>query len=181
MSKAAALCLLLVLESGAALAQGASSTGGGAENWIISETTSPLDYAPIIIASAWSSERANSPAVQLSIQCRRGRTDLVIVSPALTKRPEDYRVSYIVNDGRPVPLLSGLAAAGTGIAIKEDVVRLLTGLPGRGEIAFQFTVPPAAPVQAWYDLGPLKAVLERIAGPCKWPTAAPTPPKAQPQ
>ncbi len=185
MSKAAALCLVLVLESGAVLAQGASSTGGGAENWIVSETTSPLDYAPVIIASAWSSERANSPAMQLSIQCRRGRTDLVIVSPALTGRPEDYRVSYAVNDGRPVNLVSGLAASGTGIAIREDVVRLLTGLPARGEIGFQFARPQAAPpqpaLQARYDLGPLKTVLERIAGPCKWPAPAPAPPKAQPQ
>jgi hypothetical protein len=183
MSKAAAICLALMLPSGPAVAQGAAaSTGeGAAETWIVTETTSPLDYAPVTIASALSSDPANGRSVQLSIQCRRGRTDLVIASAALTGRPEDHRISYTVNDGKPVTLLSGLAASGTGIAIREDVVRLLTALPSRGDIALQIAVPQATPLQARYALTPLKTVLERIAGPCKWPVTAPASPKAQPQ
>ena len=183
MSRAAAFCLALALPSGPVVAQGmaAPTAEAAAESWIVSETTSPLDYAPVIIASAMSSDRANGPVMQLSIQCRRGRTDLVIVSPALTGRAEDYRVSYIVNDGQPVTLLSSLAASKTGIAIKDDVVRLLTALPGRGEIAFQVDVPRAAPLQARYALGPLKTVLERMATPCKWPVTTPALPKAQPK
>ena len=82
MSRAAAICLALVFLSGPAVGQGrAASTGEAAESWIVSETTSPLDYAPVIIASTLSSDRANGQATQLSIQCRRGRTDLVIASP----------------------------------------------------------------------------------------------------
>ena len=182
MSRAAAICVALVLQSGPADAQGtAASTREAAESWIVSETTSPLDYAPVIIASALSSDRANGLAIQLSIQCRRGRTDLVIASPPLTGRPEDHRVSYVVNDGRPVALQSGLAASGKGISIREDVVRLLTALPGQGEIAFQVAMPQAAPLEVRYALGPLKSVLERIAGPCKWPVTALAPPKAPSQ
>ena len=163
MSRAVALCLALALSSGNALAQ--------------SETTSPLDYAPVIIASAWSSD-SDGPAMQLSIQCRRGRTDLVIASPALTGRPEDYRVSYTVDDGPMVMVPAGRAASGTGIAIRDDVVRLLTGLPHRGELAFQVALPPAAPLQGRYALTPLHAVLDRMAVPCKWSTATDSPPAA---
>jgi len=179
MNRAAAICLALALPSGPVVAQGTgTSVGEAAEGWIVSETTSPLDYAPVIIASALS---ANGPAVQLSIQCRRGRTDLVIVSPLLTDRPEGHRVSYILNDGRPVTLQSGLAPTGKGIPIREDVVRLLTALPGQGEIVFQVAMPQAAPIEARYALGPLKTVLGRIAGPCKWPVTAPAPAKAPSQ
>ena len=99
----------------------------------------------------------------------------------MTGRPEDHRVSYTVNDGRPVILQSGLAASGKGISIREDVVRLLTALPGQGEIAFQVAMPQAAPLEVRYALGPLKSVLERIAGPCKWPVTALAPPKAPSQ
>lgn len=174
MSKAAALCLALTLSNGPAMAQGEATALGsreaGADSWIFSETTSPLDYAPVVIATAWSSDRPDGPAMQLSIQCRRGRTDLVIVSPVLTGRPEEQRVSYAVNDGPPVTLPAGPAASGTGLAIKDDVVRLLTALPARGEVTFRVAVPPAAPLQGRYALAALKAVLDRMAAPCKWPT-----------
>jgi hypothetical protein len=173
MSRPVAVCLALVLSSGPAMAQSGAALAreAVADSWIVNETTSPLDYAPVVIASASSSERADGPAMQLSIQCRRGRTDLVIASSALTRRPEEYRVSYTIDDGHSVTLPAGPSASGTGIAIRDDVVRLLTGLPGRGEIAFQIAVPQAAPLQGRYELGALKAVVRRMAGPCKWPLA----------
>jgi hypothetical protein len=188
MTRAAAVCLALLLSSGPLAIQGAAqgvAPGSGAaatrqaaaaEYWIVSETTSPLDYAPVIVAAAWSSDRPDGPAMQLSIQCRRGRTDLVIVSPALTARPENHRVSYTIDDGPSVLLQTGLAASGAGIAVRDDVVRLLTGLPGHGEITFQAAMPQAAPLLGRYALGPLWTVLDRIAGPCKWPVAANSPP-----
>jgi hypothetical protein len=187
MSRAAAVCLALVLSSGPAAAQGgptAQAREAVADSWIVNETTSPLDYAPVVIASAWSSERADGPAMQLSIQCRRGRTDLVIASSALTRRPEDYRVSYTIDDGQPVTLPTGPSASGTGIAVKDDVVRLLNRLPDRGKITFQVTVAQAAPLEGRYALGPLKTVLDRMAGPCKWALAMESPegsPRAQPR
>jgi hypothetical protein len=186
MSKAAALCLslglALALASGPALAQGETAAAPreaqaaeprktGATNWIYTETVSPLDYAPVAIASAWSSE-PDGPVVQLSIHCRRGRTDLVITSPAMTGRPEEQRLTYSVDDGPPVSLPAGAAASAGGLAIKDDVVRFLTALPATGEIAFQ-VAGPAAPLQGRYALGPLKAVLDRLAAPCKWPTNPP--------
>jgi hypothetical protein len=184
MKRAAAICLAVIFPSGSGVAQGTAATPMDdivAENWIVSETTSPFDYAPVIIASAVAHERPNDPAVQLSIQCRRGRTDLVMVSPRLAGRPEDYRLSYIVNNSRPVAVLSGPAASGTGISVREDVVRLLTGLPSRGDITFQVTVPQTAPIQARFALGPFRSVVDRIAGPCKWPVTGPVSPQAQPK
>jgi len=175
MRKAAALCLslglVLALASGPARAQGASAaapTETSAANWIYTETVSPLDYAPVVIASAWSSER-DGPVLQLSIQCRRGRTDLMLASPAMTGRPDEQRLTYSVNDGPPVALPAGPATTGGGLAIKDDVVRFLTALPANGEVAFQIATQPA-PLHGRYALVPLKAVLDRMAAPCKWPT-----------
>jgi len=146
-----------------------------ADNWIVSETTSPLDYTPVAIATASSSGGPDGGAIQLSIQCRGGRTDLVIAGPALTRRGENYVVSYAVDDGQPVVVAAGTPASGTGVAIKGDVVRLLASLPDRGDIAFRVTARQGPTLEGRYALAGLKIVLDRLAAPCKWPAAAGAP------
>ena len=146
-----------------------------ADNWIVSETTSPLDYTPVAIATASSSGGPDGATMQLSIQCRGGRTDLVIGDPALARRGEDYVVSYVVNDGQPVVVAAGTPASGTGVALRGDVVRLLASLPDRGDIAFRVTPRQGAALEGRYALAGLKIVLDRLAGPCKWPAVAGAP------
>ena len=155
----------------------AAPEGAAADNWIVSETTSPLDYSPVAIATASSSGGPDGATLQLSIQCRGGRTDLVIAGPALTRRGEDYVVSYAVNDGQPVVVAAGTPASGTGVAIRGDVVRLLASLPDRGEISFRVTPRQGAALDGRYALAGLKIVRDRLAGPCKWPAVAGAPRK----
>ena len=100
----------------AAATSSASAVAPAADNWIVSETTSPLDYTPVAIATASSRAGPDGATMQLSIQCRGGRTELVIASPAVTRRAEDYVVSYAVNDSQPVVVAVGTAASGTGVA-----------------------------------------------------------------
>jgi hypothetical protein len=147
-----------------------------ADNWIVSETTSPIDYTPIAVATASSSSEPSGPAaMQLSIQCRGGRTDLVIGGPALTGRGEDYVVSYAINEGQPVVVAAGTPASGTGVAIRGDAVRLLASLPDAGDIAFRVNPRQEAALDGRYALAGLKIVRDRLAGPCKWPAAAGAP------
>jgi hypothetical protein len=147
-------------------------TAPAADDWTVSETTSPFDYSPVAIATAWSGGGPDGGALQLSIQCRGGRTDLVIGSPALTRRSEDHVVSYAVNDGAPVVLPAGMPPSGTGLAIRGDVVRLLASLPERGDVTFRVEARQGGPaLQGRYSLSSLKSVRDRLAAPCKWPAA----------
>ena len=146
-----------------------------ADNWIVSETTSPLDYTPVAIATALSSGGPDGAILQLSIQCRGGRTELVIGGPTLTRRVEDYVVSYVVNDAQPVLVAGGTPASGTGVAIRGDVVRLLASLPDRGDIIFRVTARQGVALEGRYALAALKIVRDRLAGPCKWPAVAGAP------
>jgi hypothetical protein len=146
-----------------------------ADNWIVSETTSPLDYTPVAIATASSRAGPDGATLQFSIQCRGGRTDLVISDPALTLRAEDYVVSYAVNDSPPAVVAAGTAASGTGVALRGDVVRLLASLPDRGDIAFRVANRQGATLEGRYALAGLKTLLARLAVPCKWPAAAGAP------
>jgi len=140
-----------------------------ADKWIVSETTSPLDYSPVAVATA------STDSMRLSIQCRGGRTELVIVSAALTLRVEEYVVSYNLKDGKPVTLAVGTPASGAGVGIRGDVPRLLASLPDGGEVAFRVTSRQGegrgAAVEGRYALPAMKAVLKQLAGPCKWPAA----------
>jgi hypothetical protein len=157
------------------VASTAPGVAPAADNWIVSETTSPVDYTPVVIATASSGGGPDGATLQLSIQCRGGRTDLVIGDLVFTRRAEDYLVSYFVNDGPPVVVAAGTPASGTGLAIRGDVVRLLASLPDRGDIAFRVTPRQGAALDGRYDLAGLKIVRVRLAGPCKWPAVAGAP------
>ena len=55
------------------------------DNWIISETTSPVNYAPIVTATAFSRGGSDGSLMQLAIYCRGGRTELVVSGPAVSR------------------------------------------------------------------------------------------------
>ena len=139
-----------------------------AGKWIVSETRSPIDYSPVAIATA-SSSAGSDGVLQLSIQCRGGRSEMVIRSAPMMRRAEDHAVSYLVNDSAPVTLPSGLSSSGSGIALKGDVARFLTSLPAEGAIAFRVADRQGATLEGRYDLAGIKALVARLAGPCKWP------------
>jgi hypothetical protein len=147
-----------------------SAVAPAASNWIVSETTSPLDYSPVAIATASSRAGPDGATLQLSIQCRGGRTEVVIGDPAVALRAEDHVVSYTVNDSPPAVVAAGAAASGTGVALRGDVVRLLASLPDRGDLAFRVTNRQGAMLEGRYALAGLKTLLARLAVPCKWPT-----------
>ena len=132
--------------------------------WIVSETRSPVDYSPVAIATA------STPDLQLSIECRGGRSEMVVASPRLALRTDRHAVSYTVNDGAPVPIAVGPSISGKGLALTGDVSRFLLTLPERGEVAFRVAGREGEALEARFALAGLKALHGRMAGPCKWPS-----------
>jgi len=144
---------------------------GGGDNWIISETTSPVNYAPIVTATAFSRGGSDGSLMQLAIYCRSGRTDLVVSGPAVSGGGADYTISYSVNDGQPVQLAAGSPSFGTGVAFAGDIVRLLQSLPEDGHIAVRISPRGGAAQDGRFSLGGLKTVREKLAAACRWPNA----------
>jgi hypothetical protein len=138
------------------------------EEWVVSLTTSPLDYSPVAIASAMAKAGPDGTFLQLSIQCRSRRTELVLTSPSLVPQREDYAVSYRINDALPLLVPTGASQSGTGLAIRGDVVQLLTSLPERGQIAFRAGLRQGKAVEGRYALPALKSVVSKLAAPCNW-------------
>ena len=144
----------------------------GGDNWVVSETTSPVDYAPMVVATTFSRGGSDGPSMQLSIHCRGGRTELVVAGPAV-RSGEDYAISYRVNDDQPVQLAAG--SRSFGAAFTGDVVRLLQSLPEEGDIAVRLSTRTGAAQEGHFVLGGLKVVREKVAAACKWPRAVAKP------
>ena len=143
-----------------------------ADNWVVSETTSPVDYAPVVTATTFSRDGSNGSSMQLSIRCRAGRTELMVAGPVFSRSREGYAISYRINDGPPVELPAAPPSSGIGAAFTGDVVRLLQALPEEGEVVIRLVTRTGAAQEGHFLLGGLKMVRERLAAPCKWPQAA---------
>ena len=145
------------------------------DNWTISETTSPVDYMPLVVAITPSLDATEGSAMQLSISCRNGRTELVVAGPAISGRGEDYAMFYRVNGNQPVQAAAGAPSFGTGVAFKGDVVRLLQSLPEEGEVAVRLSPRTGVAREGNFSIGGLKMVREKLAAACRWPQAIATP------
>ena len=138
------------------------------DKWIISETTSPVDYAPVAIAISSSNDAAWGLPMTLSIQCRGGWTAVAFSGTSFKARPDDYAVSYSINEGPMIGLGGTKASSGTGLTLKKDIVPLLKSLPPEGTIAFRIAVRPGPTLEGRYALDAFRKVVQRLAGPCRW-------------
>jgi hypothetical protein len=154
-----------------ALAQNVSPSPSAAGNWIISETTSPVDYSPVVVAVTRSRDSAESSAMELSIYCRSGRTHLVVTGQTISGRGDDYAISYRINGDEPVQVGAGLPSLGTGAAFQGDIVRLLQSFPDEGEIAIRLAPRIGSAREGHFSLSGLRAVRGKLAAACKWPQA----------
>jgi hypothetical protein len=145
-----------------------------ASRWILSETTSPIDYSPIATATTASRQVAGSADMQLAIRCRGGRTELAVTGSAVTGR-HNTSISYRVNGGEPVQLAGGTASFGDGIAFKADAVALLRSLPNDGELAVRLKPLSGSEMDAIFSLEGLETLRTRISSTCKWPRAVASP------
>jgi len=144
-------------------------------NWTISETTSPVDYGPVVVAITPSLDGAEGSTMQLSIYCRNGRTELVVAGPAISGRGEDYTMFYRVNGSQPVQTAAGAPSFGTGVAFKGDVVRLLQSLPEEGKVAVRLSPRTGVAREGSFSIGGVKMVQDKPAAACRWPQAIATP------
>lgn len=144
---------------------------GSSDNWIISETTSPVNYTPLVTATASSRSGPDGSPMRLAIYCRGGRTELVVSGPSVSGGSADYTISYRVNDGQPVQLAAASPLFGRGAAFTGEVVRLLQSLPEDGHIDVRITGRSGAAQDGYFSLSGLKWAREKLAAACKWPQA----------
>jgi Type VI secretion system VasI, EvfG, VC_A0118 len=147
------------------------STQPQGPNWIISETTSPVDYKPQI--AALTTARASSPDApsSLAIHCRAQRTELIISTTGSWKQATDgvVKVVYRINQEPPVEQRWRAAEAGRSLAFPADVVGFLRSVPDSGQIVVKVYAGKAPPYESTFKLAGLDPVRRKIAAACNWP------------
>jgi Type VI secretion system VasI, EvfG, VC_A0118 len=154
-----------------------------ADNWIVSETTSPVDYSPIVTAATQSAPVTKDAPTTLAIRCRGQRTELMVntegywrASPA-----NQLQVDASINEQPAIRTRWTASADGKTAVFRDDAVRFLQSWPDDGRITIAVLNPPGAAQQATFRLSGLEKIRQKIGAACKWAPAAgqPAPPARQ--
>ena len=147
------------------------STQPQGPNWIISETTSPVDYKPQITALTTARASSQDAPSSLAIHCRAQRTELIISTTGSWKQTTDgvVKVVYRVNQEPPVEQRWRPAETGRSFAFQGDVVRFLRSMPDSGQILVEVYAGKSPPYESTFKLAGLDPVRRKIAAACNWP------------
>lgn len=141
-------------------------------NWIISETTSPVDYVPQITAVLAPETPSGDGPSLLSIRCRAGRTELLLSTAGSwpATRTDDLRVTYQIDDAPAVQQRWAASPGGGTASFRGDAVSFLLSLPATARLSLHVTHGRGTSGEGVFRLQGLQEVRQRLAAVCRWPT-----------
>jgi hypothetical protein len=140
-------------------------------NWIISETTSPVDYRPQVSALITAPASSQDAPAAFAIHCRAQRTELIVSTTGVWNLPKerDVKVVYRVNEEPSVEQRWKSAESGKILAFPGDVVGFLRSIPEGGRILVQVYAGKSQPNENTFQLAGLDRVRRKVAAACNWP------------
>jgi hypothetical protein len=136
---------------------------GQFQNWVVSETTSPVDYSPLIMATNSSRPSAKDSPTSLIIRCRGKHAELALNTNGSWGPSNFKRVTYQINERSPVQQRWTLSPDGRSISLSVDVVGFVRALPDTGYLLFRVYGSEAVPYESTFQLSGLGAVRRRLA------------------
>src|SRR3981189_487924 len=105
-------------------------------NWIVSETTSPVDYAPLTTAVIRLPFSVKDAPNTLAIRCLGGRTEFLVRTEGIWRasRAREVQVDYQINDQPSVRLAWTASADGKTASYKDNAIGFLQSLPEGGRL-----------------------------------------------
>jgi hypothetical protein len=139
-------------------------------NWVISETTSPVDYSPLVTALIRSTSPVKDAPTTLAVRCRGKHTELLVRTDGTWARARgnELRVDYQINDQAAVKLPWTASADGKTASYKGDAVGLLQSLPEGARLKINVFDGPGPGHDATFQLAGLDTARKKIAVACKW-------------
>jgi hypothetical protein len=139
-------------------------------DWVVSETTSPVDYSALITVTIRATSSAKDAPDTLAVRCRQLRSEILVRTEGTwsVTRGTDVQVGYQINDQSFVRLQWAVSADGKTATYKGDAVGLLRSLPEGALLKISVLDKPGAAHDATFQLTGLDAVRKKIAVACKW-------------
>jgi hypothetical protein len=140
--------------------------------WVVSETTSPVDYSPLISATIRPRQRINSGLSGLTVSCRAKHIELSLrlMEDVDVPRFGEIYIFSQVNDQRAVRQRWIWDDEGIILTYIDDPVALLQSIPDGAQWRLGIGDSKGARHMATYQLSGLDAVRKRVASTCPWPS-----------
>jgi hypothetical protein len=139
-------------------------------SWLISETTSPVDYSPLVTALIRSTSQVKDAPSALTIRCRGRRTELLVHTNGTwtATRGHELRVDYQINDQPPFGLQWILSSDGKTATYKDDPVSFLQSLPDGARLKINVADRASFSHEATFQIDGWDVVRNKIGTACKW-------------
>jgi hypothetical protein len=137
-----------------------------ANRWIVSETTSPIDYSPLVSAMLEPIQHGDNGPVSLAIHCRAKRIELSLQFPGGSTWRNEPHIYFQIDDQSPAVLDWNWSADGKIATLNNDPVSLLQSLPDGSTLKIRAN--DRAPQSTAFRLVGLDAIKKKIASACSW-------------
>ena len=150
------------------------SSGAQGSEWTVSETTSPVDYSPLVTATILARPDTKDAPMALVVRCRGRRTELGLRMEGSSRAPRggEIMVAYQVNDQPMVKLRWTASEEGRTASYREDAVALLQSFSDGGQLKIVVPDGSGRASEATFQLAGWNAIRDKIATACMWTSTA---------
>ena len=149
-------------------------SGAQGAEWTVSETTSPLDYSPLVTATILARPDTKDAPMALVVSCRGRRTELGLRMEGSSRAPRggEILVAYQINDQPMVKLRWTASAEGRTASYREDAVALLQSFSDGGQLKIMVPDGSGRTSEATFQLAGWNEIRDKIATACMWTSTA---------
>ncbi len=152
----------------------ATTEAQAGKGWVMGETTSPVDFSPLLVAKLYALPpvAANAPEILL-LRCRKQRTEMSLSVNGAWRASRDGVVEVTISVDEPTTarLRWPLSTDGRTASMPEDATEAVRTLRG-GRTSISVTDGAGHNTSSIFDLAGIDAVRSRLASTCHWPNAA---------
>jgi hypothetical protein len=140
--------------------------------WVLSETTSPVDYSPLITAVIRPTSSVKDAPTTLAVRCRGLHTELLLRMAGTwpASRASEVQVDYQIDDQPIVRQQWTVSADGKTASYKDDAVGFLRSLPENARLKISVFDSQGLGQEATFQLTGLDSVRKKTGLACKWPS-----------
>jgi hypothetical protein len=149
-------------------------SGAQGSQWTVSETTSPVDYSPLVTATILARPGTKDAPTALVVRCGGRRTELGLRMEGSSSAPRggEILVAHQINDQPMVKLRWTASAEGRMASYPEDVVALLQSFSDGGQLKIMVPDGSGRASEATFQLAGWSAIRDKIATACMWTSTA---------
>ena len=153
----------------------AQAPAAQSSRWTVSETSSPVDYSPLVTATILARAETGAAPTELVVRCRGRRSELGLRMEAAPRasRSGEIPVAYQLNDQPMVKLRWMASTDGKTTNYKGDATALLQSFSE--DTRLKIIVPDGSgSSEAVFQFAGWNAIRGKIATACKWTSTAST-------